>query len=78
LRGDTVWIEEAISYIDAAILPSVRFSIGGFPVTLNNADVLLKPTNEKSNFFAGNLGIDLLQQARQTIFDLKEMSLTLQ
>jgi hypothetical protein len=60
LRGDTVWIEEAISYIDAAILPSVRFSIGGFPVTLNNADVLLKPTNEKSNFFAGNLGIDLL------------------
>jgi predicted aspartyl protease len=68
----------SVKYINAAILPSVRFSIGGFPVTLNNADVLLKPTNEKSNFFAGNLGIDLLQQAHKTTFDLKEMTLTLQ
>jgi predicted aspartyl protease len=68
----------SVKYINAAILPSVRFSIGGFPVTLNNADVLLKSTNEKSNFFAGNLGIDLLQQAHKTTFDLKEMTLALQ
>jgi hypothetical protein len=68
----------SVKYINAAILPTVRFSIGGFPVTLNNADVLLKATTEKSNFFAGNLGIDLLQQANKTAFDLKEMTLTLQ
>jgi hypothetical protein len=44
-------------------------SRGAFPVLLKNADVLLKPTGNKSNFFEGNLGIDLLQQARKTTFD---------
>lgn len=68
----------SVKYMNAAILPSVRFSIGGFPVTLHNADVFLKPTSGKSNFFTGNLGIDLLQQARKTTFDFKAMILTLQ
>jgi Aspartyl protease len=65
-------------YMDAATLESLRFSIGGFPVPLKTAGVLLKPTTDSSKFFAGNLGIDLLQQAHKTIFDFKEMTLTLQ
>jgi hypothetical protein len=68
----------SVKYMNAAILPSVHFSIGGFPVTLHNADVFLEPTNEMSNFFAGNLGNDLLQQAHKTTFDFREMTLTLQ
>jgi hypothetical protein len=42
------------------------------------AKVGLTPTGETSKFFEGNLGIDLLQQAHETIFDFKRMTLTLQ
>jgi hypothetical protein len=65
-------------YMEAATLESLKFSIGEFPVTLKSVGVLLKPTTDGSRFFAGNLGIDLLQQAHQTTFDFKEMTLTLQ
>ena len=65
-------------YMKAATLESLKFSIGGFPVTLNSAGVLLKPTTDSSKSFAGNLGIDLLQQAHKTTFDFKAMTLTLQ
>lgn len=65
-------------YMEAATLESVKFSIGGFPTTLKSVGVLLKPTTYASRFFAGNLGIDLLQQARKTTFDFKAMTLTLQ
>jgi len=65
-------------YMQAATLESLKFSIGGFPVMLKSVGVLLKPTNDASRFFAGNLGIDLLQQAHQTTFDFKAMTLTLQ
>ncbi len=65
-------------YMEAATLESLKFSIGGFPATLKSVGVLLKPTTDASRFFAGNLGIDLLQQARQTTFDFKAMTLTLQ
>jgi hypothetical protein len=68
----------SVKYMNAAILPSVQFKIGAFPVLLKNADVLLKPTGNKSNFFEGNLGIDLLQQARKTTFDFEAMTLTLE
>jgi hypothetical protein len=64
--------------LDAAILPLVNFTIGGFPVVLKPAGVLLKPTLETSKFFAGNLGIDLLQQAHRVTFDFAAMTLTLQ
>jgi hypothetical protein len=64
-------------YMEAANLKSLKFSIGGFPVTLNSTGVLLKPTTDSSKFFAGNLGIDLLQQAHKTTFDFKAMTLTL-
>jgi tetratricopeptide (TPR) repeat protein len=67
-----------IKNLDAAVLSSAAFSIGGFPVVLKPAGVLLKPTLENSKFFHGNLGIDLLQQAHKTTFDFKAMTLTLQ
>ena len=65
-------------YMEAATLASLKFSIGGFPVTLKPAGVVLKPTTDSSKFFEGNLGIDLLQQAHKTTFDFKEMTLSLQ
>jgi predicted aspartyl protease len=65
-------------YMEAANLKSLRFTISGFPATLNSTGVLLKPTTDSSKFFAGNLGIDLLQQAHKTTFDFKAMTLTLQ
>lgn len=64
--------------MDAATLSSLHFSIGGFPVVLSPAAVLLTRTTEASKFFHGNLGIDLLQQAHKTAFDFKAMTLTLQ
>lgn len=64
-------------YMEAANLKSLKFSIGGFPVTLKSTGVLLKPTTDSSKFFAGNLGIDLLQQAHKVTFDFKKMTLTL-
>ena len=68
----------SVKNMNAAILESVRFVIGGFPVVLKPANVLLTPTGETSKFYHGNLGIDLLQQAHRTIFDFKAMTLTLQ
>jgi predicted aspartyl protease len=68
----------SVKNMNAAILESVRFVIGGFPVILKPANVLLAPTGETSKFYDGNLGIDLLQQAHRTIFDFKMMTLTLQ
>ena len=65
-------------YIEAATLESLKFSIGGFPTTLKSVGVLLKPTTDASRFFAGNLGIDLLQQAQKATFDFKTMTLSLQ
>lgn len=65
-------------FLDAATLESLKFSIGGFAVTLKPAGVLLKPTTASSRFFSGNLGIDLLQQARKATFDFKAMQLVLQ
>ena len=65
-------------YMEAATLESLKFSIGGFPTTLKSVGVLLKPTTDASKFFAGNLGIDLLQQAHKTTFDFRAMTLTLQ
>lgn len=65
-------------YMEAVTLESLQFSIGGFPAVLKSVGVLLKPTTHASRFFAGNLGIDLLQQAHKTTFDFKAMTLTLQ
>lgn len=65
-------------YLEAATLESLKLSIGGFPASLKSVGVLLKPTTNAGRFFAGNLGIDLLEQAHQTTFDFKAMMLTLE
>lgn len=67
-----------VENIDAAVLPIVDFKIGEYPVALHPATVLLTPNWESSKFFYGNLGIDLLKQARRVVFDFKSMRLTLQ
>ncbi len=64
--------------MNAAILESLRLSIGGFPVTLKPANVLLTRTTESSRYLQGNLGMDLLQQAHKATFDFKKMMLTLE
>lgn len=65
-------------FMNAATLESLQLRIGGFPVVLKGAGVLLTTTSEASKFFEGNLGIDLLQQAHRTTFDFKAMTLTLE
>ena len=64
-------------YMAAAILPILHFNVGGFPVVLKSAGVLLTPTTQTSKFFEGNLGNDLLQQAKEITFDFDSMALTL-
>ncbi len=68
----------SVRNMKAATLESVRLSVGGLPVVLKPANVLLESTGETSKFFEGNLGIDLLQEAHKTIFDFRRMTLTLQ
>jgi len=63
--------------MNAAILDSVSLVVGGYPVVLKPANILLTPTTETSNFFQGNLGIDLLQQAHEVTFDFRAMTLSL-
>jgi predicted aspartyl protease len=65
-------------YMEAATLESLKFSIGGFSATLKSVGVLLRSTTDTSRFFAGNLGIDVLQQAQQITFDFQAMTVTLQ
>jgi hypothetical protein len=65
-------------FMQAATLNSVRLRIGEFPVLIKSTGVLLQATTESSKAFAGNLGIDLLQQAHKTTFDFKAMRLVLQ
>jgi hypothetical protein len=64
--------------LNAAVLPSLPLRIGGFPVILKPAGILLEFTVENSKFFQGNLGIDLLQQAHKTTFDFRAMTLALE
>jgi predicted aspartyl protease len=78
-KTDAYKMEGVGSSVDmnAAVVESVPLVIGGFPVVLKPANVLLAPTGTTSKFFQGNLGIDLLQQAHQTTFDFKAMRMTL-
>ena len=64
--------------LNAAVLPWLPLSIGGFPVVLKPVGILREFTVENSKFFHGNLGIDLLQQAHKTTFDFRAMTLTLE
>jgi Aspartyl protease len=62
---------------DSAVLPELRFEIGGFHVVLHPATVLLRQTTEYSDFFHGNLGKDVLEQARTVSINSRTMVLAL-
>ena len=62
----------------AAVLPSLRLTGGRVPRGSQPGGSLVVEHVREQQVLGGNLGIDLLQQARKTIFDFKEMRLTLQ
>jgi hypothetical protein len=64
------------SSVDSTLVDSVTLTIGGADVTLKPARVLAKANNANSGWFAGNVGVDLLNQKIATI-DWSTMTLTL-
>lgn len=62
--------------IDSIILPELSLRIAGFGTTLRPAHVLQK--NVGSEWHYGNLGLDLLSQARIVTLDFKSMTLALE
>jgi gag-polyprotein putative aspartyl protease len=59
-------------------LPPVHFEVAGHPTTLDPARVFMKPSvSGDSDYFYGNLGMDLLGQGRELSFDFRAMQLTL-
>jgi predicted aspartyl protease len=63
---------------ESVLLPSINLQIGGLTVTLTNAHVLTQESSDTSKWADGNLGIDLLNEARSTTLDFGSMTLTLQ
>jgi predicted aspartyl protease len=63
---------------ESVLLPSIDLQIGGLTVTLKNAHVLTQESSNESQWAAGNLGIDLLNEAKSTTLDFGAMKLTLQ
>jgi hypothetical protein len=63
--------------IDSVFIPSLTLTLGGRPVVLKPAHLLLHDNNSTSNRFAGNLGMDLLNQARAVEIDFQSMTLIL-
>ena len=63
--------------IDSVSIPSLTLTLGGRPVALKPAHLLLHDNNSTSNRFAGNLGMDLLNQAGAVEIDFQSMTLTL-
>jgi hypothetical protein len=66
------------SAIQSFSLPSLEFEVGNHQVTLAPATVLLQENNSTTGWFRGNLGMDLLNQARRVDVDFDSMTLTLQ
>jgi predicted aspartyl protease len=62
----------------SVLLPPIQLQIGGLTVTLTNAHVLTQESSDASQWAAGNLGIDLLNETRSTTLDFGTMTLTLQ
>jgi predicted aspartyl protease len=63
--------------ISSFTLPSLSFRLGGVDVALKPASVLLEENNSTSAWFKGNLGMDLLNQARSVDLDFGSMTLSL-
>lgn len=66
------------SSYDSVLLPSLTMTVGGHDVTLAPAHILTKVSSETSSWAAGNLGIDLLNQAHTISFDFEAMTMKLQ
>jgi predicted aspartyl protease len=66
------------SSYDSVLLSSVTIKIGGHDVTLSPAHVLTNSSSDTSSWAAGNLGIDLLNQAHIISFDFNAMTMNLQ
>jgi hypothetical protein len=56
----------------------VTLQVGGQVVSLKPAHVLVKQSSDTSSWAAGNLGMDLLNQARTITVDFHAMTLSLQ
>jgi hypothetical protein len=63
--------------MESVVLPSLSFIVGGREVLLKPAHILLKDNNSNSNWFAGNLGMDLLNQAHSVEVDFDSMTMLL-
>jgi hypothetical protein len=62
--------------LDSIILPELSLRVSGFATTLRPARVLLKDVGSEWHY--GNLGLDLLSQARVVTLNFKSMTLALQ
>jgi predicted aspartyl protease len=63
--------------IESVLVPALTFIVGGSKVQLKPAHILLRDNNANSNWFAGNLGMDLLNQAHTVEVDFDAMTLQL-
>jgi len=63
--------------IESVLVPALSFIVGGREVQLTPAHILLKDNNSNSNWFAGNLGMDLLNQAHTVEIDFDSMAIQL-
>ena len=63
--------------IDSVVVPALNLIVGGSEVQLKPAHILLKDNNANSNWFAGNLGMDLLNQAHTVEIDFDSMAIQL-
>jgi predicted aspartyl protease len=64
--------------VDSVMLPLVTLRIGGHDLLLRPAHVLLENSSGTSGMFAGNLGMDLLNQAHTITLNFQSMTLTLE
>jgi predicted aspartyl protease len=63
--------------VESITLPEVKLRIGGFDTVLRPADVLVGQTVAAGQRDYGNLGMDLLGQAREVTIDFRSMMLVL-
>jgi tetratricopeptide (TPR) repeat protein len=63
---------------ESTVLPAVTIQVGGREVVLNPARVYLEEHNSTSQWYFGNLGMDLFNQARSVTLDFQAMTLTLE
>ena len=66
------------SSYESVLLPAVTLQVGGQAISLKPAHVLLRQSSDTSSWAAGNLGMDLLNQASTITIDFHAMMLSLQ